>query len=932
VEFIRNYFFIVLLIALSGPVFGQSGIKGIVRDGSTLIPSASISVVGADNITAVSAADGSYTLTLSPGIYAVEVSSVNFQRKQKDSVVVAANNFTVLNFDLKAKKNALGEIKAKGGAKKETINSLLVQQRTSAVIMDAISAESIKQLPARNTADVVKRIGGVTIADNKFIIVRGLSDRYNAPYLNGAALPSTDAERRAFAFDILPSSALDNIMIIKSATPDVPADFAGGTVLLSTKETNKTNSTSIQVGTNINSLATFQPYFGTTSGKLDAFGMDGGARSLPKAFPADVASFNALTFDQRKALSTSLAPSYKYTFDKTRLPGIQLLVNNNHKLFDKNTRSLTMYTAVSYNRAFRKEHFAREDQDNDKSISFKYDDVADRDLVLLGGIINFNLALGDKNRISFKNFVSQNSDNTNMYRTGIRPSEDFQQKIYTNTFTSSTLTSSQLGGQHTLPGKRALKIEWMAGYGSITRLVPDLRSTTYNRTYSDTLNSYYSVGMNQFPNILIAGRFYSKLVEQLPSARLDFSVPFTKSDLPQKFKVGVNYQSRMRTFNARRFGYVINPFALTDLPQKSPDSLFDVTNIGKAGLVIGEATQPSDSYTGNSTVLGTYAMMDNSFAKRLKIAWGARVENWNLLLHSNDGLVDRDYTRSNFSILPSAVATYIVDDKANFRVSASRTVSRPEFREIAPFAFFDFNSNSLLVGYDSLQQSGITNLDLRYELFPASGEMLSASVFYKSFDAPIEQRFFSTGAGSQTRSYKNYSQGIVYGMEAEFRKSLGFMKAGKEKGIWNNTSVFGNLALMKSAVDYEVAGITYTRAMQGQSRYIVNLGANYSSKKNGLGASVVYNRIGERIIMVGDNTEATLWEKPRDLLDVVVTKSFKNNMEIRLAIADLLAQNLIMYQNDAAGTQTRYSETASSIFIKNTMGSNTSLSFLYKIK
>jgi hypothetical protein len=551
--------------------------------------------------------------------------------------------------------------------------------------------------------------------------------------------------------------------------------------------------------------------------------------------------------------------------------------------------------------------------------------------VLTSGILNLNYNINDRSRISLRSFASNTGEEINTFRLAIEPIQDFQKKLYVNTFGNSFLASTQLLGNHKFtPGKQSAKLEWLVGYSSINRNIPDLRTTSYRRMLSDTANQAYYVGMNQFPNILEAGRFYSKLAERLPTARIDFTTSIGNDSGRHSIKAGLYSQMRQRTFNARRMGYIVNPFSLSTLNQLSPDKLFDSSSIGKDQLLLQEGTQPSDAYDANVSLVAAYAMSDNYVGPQVRIVWGARVENFTLKLNSNDGLNDRTYERNYLNFLPSAIATVMIDAKTNLRLSASKTVSRPEFREIAPFAFFDFNTNSLLVGYDSLQQCKITNLDVRYESFPSKGEMYSASLFYKYFDSPIEQRFFSTGAGSQTRTYKNYDRGTLYGAEVEFRRCLQNMLANSSAAIVKNTSVYGNLAYMVSNVDFTIADVEYRRPMQGQSSYVINLGTTYNANKIGLVTSFNYNRIGPRIAMVGDNTEATLWEKPRDVLDIVLSKSINKKLDLRFTASDLLSQDFILYQNDLAGTIRKYTPNQSFRFATLQAGRNFSLSCTYK--
>jgi TonB-dependent receptor len=918
--------FVLCCLLYSSTLFSQGSVAGFVsgENGKRL---SKIDISVKDSSYSVSTdANGNYSIALNPGQYVLVFSGVGFSKKEIADVVISNTEKVPLDVVMIQRKESISGITVRSSIKKESINAIINLQKNSATIMDGISSESIKLMPAKSSADVVKRLSGVTIVDDKYIIIRGLSDRYNAPFLNGSALPSTDPDRKAFAFNIFPSNALDNIMIIKSATPDQQAEFAGGIILLNSKDVNKTNTLQFQIGTGFNNLATFQPYFSSPNGKLDFLGIDDGTRALPKSTPANFADFKSTDYANRLTWSKEFDNNWLYQFDKNRGMNRNFQFSINQKININKEIPLYIYGALSYNRSFKKETTQRTDRDNDGTINFQSNDVVDRDNVLAGGMLNLSIALNKNNKFLFKNFINQNTDRADMQRNAIKPSEDFQQKIFTNTYLANTLLSNQLIGEHTVV-KFNTKIDWQLGLNTITRYQPDMRTATYQRSLQDSATTQYLSNVNNNPNIQSGGRFYSNLSETNKNGKIDATIPFKFAKDDHKCKVGVFTQNRSRTFSARRFGYVITaPISTrTDL---MPGQLFANDSLGKEGLVMDEATQVSDAYTATSTNSAAYIMLENLIASKFKLAWGFRYEHFAMKLYANDGLNDRVYSRLYNNVLPSAVLTYLLNPKTNIRASASQTLSRPEFREIAPFSFFDFMTNAVLVGFDSLKQAKITNLDLRYEMYPNKGEILSASVFYKYFQNPIEQRFFSTGAGSQTRTFMNSDIGTLLGAEIEFRKSLSFL-AKKETSLLNDVSIFGNFAIMESKIDYTFNKIKYTRPMQGQSSYIANFGTNFNWKKINTNISVIYNKIGERITMVGDNTEPTVWEKPRDMIDITINKSFADLYEFRFTIADLLSQDFVYYQNPIGSTKSKYSND-SEVFIRSQFGANYGLSFVYK--
>jgi outer membrane receptor protein involved in Fe transport len=244
-----------------------------------------------------------------------------------------------------------------------------------------------------------------------------------------------------------------------------------------------------------------------------------------------------------------------------------------------------------------------------------------------------------------------------------------------------------------------------------------------------------------------------------------------------------------------------------------------------------------------------------------------------------------------------------ISEKMNLRVAASQTICRPEARELAPFQFYDYNVFLLVEGNPNLQRTKITNLDLRYEFYPASGQVLSASVFGKYFENPIEKKLENAGSFNLMR-YINAPSAYTYGAELEYRVSLGtfykwFRGKTTEKGFFHGLYLFGNVALIKSEVNLSgVAGTEGSRPLQGQSPYIINAGVQYNDSKYDFGVSIAYNRIGQRIVSIGFDTYPSFWETPRNVLDIQLTKTFWKKLELKLNARDILANPTIWYQNN----------------------------------
>jgi TonB-dependent receptor len=250
----------------------------------------------------------------------------------------------------------------------------------------------------------------------------------------------------------------------------------------------------------------------------------------------------------------------------------------------------------------------------------------------------------------------------------------------------------------------------------------------------------------------------------------------------------------------------------------------------------------------------------------------------------------------NTDLAPGATITWAASDAMNFRVAASRTLARPEFRELAPFSFADFAGGYLVSGNPVLRRSRITNLDLRWEWFPAPGAVVSISGFYKFFTDPIEEIVFPSS--EFIKSWVNADDARNLGAELEARSDLGFLSEGLE-----NLALNVNLTLVDSKVstgaeaDIYIPGsgpitigvVDRDRRLQGQSSYVVNVGANWSISSTGTLLSVLYNRFGRRINAVGTQLLPDVFEEPRDAFDTVVEQRLGDRFSLKASVLNLLA-------------------------------------------
>ncbi|MGX5818559.1 outer membrane beta-barrel protein [Chitinophaga lutea] len=882
---------------------------------------------------AVTDVEGRYLLQLAPGTYTLDFKYMGYQTKSIADVVIKAGQTVNLDIALdEPKSKELQEVVIRGSYKQETINALYVAQKNNPSISSGISGESIRRSPDRNTGEVLKRVSGASIQDNKYIIVRGLSDRYNTATINNAILPSTEPDRKAFSFDIIPSNLVDNIVINKTASPDMPGDFSGGLVQVYTKDIPTENYLQVSAGFGYNTQSTFKDIKGMARGKNDWLGFDDGTRALPSSFPKSAAKYNALTLDQQLDQTRKFKNNYGVQSFGNALPSanFQLTWGNRSRL--KNEGSFGSIISLTYRNSETINPSERFDyQADSKSPEYGFDDILYKYNTSVGAIANFTYVKGN-NKVSFKNIANRIFDNVFVERSGYNNDNLQVIRSYGQDLTEKTMINSQLEGSHKL-NQHDWKLDWNLNYSLTDRNQPDMKTLSYGKPISakDDPSVPYRAQVPFGTAARNAFRFFSGLQDNSFGGNVQLAVPFNIGGVKQTLKAGGMKLYKTRYFSARALGYVWADAGSYNEAQleAGPDKIFSAENIRPDAFVLDEITNKTDKYDATSDLVAGYVMFDNKIGDKLRIVWGARGESYYQYVKTADPsgkTVKQDVTY--FDFLPSANFTYAVNDKSNIRLSGSRTVSRPELRELSNFSFYDFVTFSSMMGNPYLKRATITNVDLRYELYPRAGEAITASVFFKDFTDPIEQNV-DPGSTPNRRliSFSNAPKAQTYGFEIELRKKLDFISA---ETFMKDVTFFTNAAIMRSSVDLQ--GLTsdnLSRPLQGQSPYLVNAGLQYASPDNGLSVSALYNRVGHRIFLVGFQGYEDIYENGRNILDLQISKRIlRQKGELRFNYGDILNQASIFYQN--TDDKKKYTKGTDQVINSVKFGSNISLTFSYQ--
>ncbi|MEK7256313.1 MAG: TonB-dependent receptor, partial [Bacteroidota bacterium] len=510
-----------------------------------------------------------------------------------------------------------------------------------------------------------------------------------------------------------------------------------------------------------------------------------------------------------------------------------------------------------YNRSPRITSGERSDFLVDLSSLYQYFDQVYRNSVSVGAL--YNLAWKSaRSKIQLNNTFSTTAEDQLLNRQGHDNDLASQIQAYSLYYRSNRLFISQLIGEHALT-ERQIKLNWGISYNRSNREVPSYRRMIYSKSDDAEANApFYASVPSGSPSPNFAGNFYSVQDESSLNGRLDVTVPYFISSQKGSFKAGGLVEGKERDFDARLFGFVSGNQTPQELFTLPIATIFAPKNIGDQGFRMRESPDLSDSYDASSMLGAGYAMLEQSFSNRLRFIGGVRAESFQQELNSfkvlrPDEPVNIDTTY--LDVLPSAHFIFALSDSANLRLAVAKTVIRPNFRELAPLAFFDFELFAGVEGNPALKRTQVWNADLRFETYRRGAQYFAVSLFYKKFNHPIEQVRL---AGTKAYKWENVPSAIDLGAEVEGR-----LKLTRLAGFLRDFMVFGNVSYIYSDVDVSQTSDKLERPLFGQSPFLVNAGLNYSNPELGFTSTVLFNRIGRRVWLVGYDQYLHTWEAPR---------------------------------------------------------------------
>ena len=938
----NTYSLLVLLLISLSFVKAQTGtLAGNIIDGEFVEPMAFANIlVKGTTIGTTSDFDGKYQLDLEPGTYTIVFSFVGYTTQEISDVIIKEDEVTLLDVTLGT--NSLETIVITTSAKRNTESSVLNLQKKSVVVLDGLSAQSIKSTGASNLASAVKNIPGVSIEGGKYVYVRGLGDRYTKSILNGIDIPGLDPDRNTIQMDLFPTNILDNVIVLKSASAEYPADFTGGIVDIVTKDFPTKPEYTISLGTGYNPDMHFNDKYLTYTGSdTDFFGYDDGTRDLPihryQPIPGTFENkllLNTLTNRFQKELQAKQETS-NANFDFGFTLGNQYAIGDDNIGYQA---SFSYKNETTFYENRRDGAYVKNNSDssiNDLNFVLNSNGSEGINNVILNGMLGLAYKT-DKSKFKVNVLHIQNGESTAgtfdqvISQDGVGGGLEPLSKNAL-TYTERSVTNLLLTGDHRLSDdENPFNLEWKFSPTFSKVMDKDHRITPLQQ--SGEGDFFISPSASTFPIQL-----WRNLIEENWAAKIDLDKTIDLFGRPAKLKFGGAYTYKFRdfsiddyTFNISGDDSFISDGNVDNL--LASDNLWNPTSDSGTHLVFGDQFNPNDAYEGEQAIAATYFSAEFNLSEKLKTVLGVRTEFFNSYYtgQNNSTIYNRELILDEFDFFPSANLIYALTDESNLRSSYSRTTARPSFKEASVAQIFDPITNRLFIGNIDLVPTYVNNFDVRYERFGESGQMFAISGFYKDFTDPIEQAFFLQAPTQLT--VDNLGSAKVYGVEFEVRQRLGFISEGLNNLKFNANMSFIKSELTMSDDEFESRtlaardseSIGKERDLQGQAPFLLNFGLDYNNSDIGLQTGLFFNVQGETLEVVGIGLVPDVYTQPFESLNFTLNKSFG---EKKSSSIDLKVSNILGSERESAY---KSFNTQNQIFSLRSPGTEFSLGYSYK--
>tara|TARA_B110000438_G_scaffold55973_1_gene56115 strand:- start:538 stop:3318 length:2781 start_codon:yes stop_codon:yes gene_type:complete len=889
----------------------QEGIlRGVLKDKSTQegLPFANIIIkeIGTGTTTDF---EGNYSLKVKNGIYSVEFSYVGYESVLVTDVTITEGTVFPLSVSLEYESELLESVVVTAEVIANSESALLSVQRKSPNLLDGISAENFKKIGDSNVAAAIKRVPGVSIQGGKYVFVRGLGDRYTKTILNGLDIPGLDPDRNTLQMDIFPTNLIKNIVILKSSSADLPADFTGGIVNIEIKDFPEEKEFNISVSGTYNPSMHFKGNFPYYDGsQTDWLGFDNGMREIP----IDRRIVIPQTVDQDPSLTSitdSFDPNLASKIGNSSMNfGLGITYGNQYNLKSGNTVGLIGSFNIKNDYTFYENfenHWMRKDVDPNVSelITDRYQiGSLGRREAFMSGLLGLAFKT-DRSKFKVNLMHLQNGES--------RAGSFFQEYLWENSvelfkdnleYTQRQISNVLLEGKHTnTPGN--LMVEWKISPTLSKVTDPDLRLTPFRWD-----EQKYTIEPSESGD---PTRIWRYLDEYNLNGKVDITKTYSLFSRESKFKIGSSYTFKERDFEILNYRVYIRKEYLYNWSGNPDEILYDdnlwTIDSGQGSYINGNY-EISNTYNAIQSNLSLYLSNEFSFAEKIKSIIGLRAENYDLYYTGQTQLGDIIYDNENIlseiDFFPSINFIYSLKDMSNLRFSLSKTIARPSFKEKSIAQIFDPVTSTTFIGNIDILPTKILNYDLRWELFQENAQIYAFSLFYKNFTNPIELVVYN-GASPNDYTPKNVDEAKVYGLELELRKNLEFISEYLSNlKLTFNTSIIRSEEVMDEK-EYEGRiksvrigeTVDRKRELQGQSPYLINLGLSYNSINNDLEASLNFNVQGKTLQIVGVNYVPDVYTEPFNSLNFNLNYRFgvTDNLKLGLGIRNLLDEKVESY-------------------------------------
>lgn len=920
-------------------IFAQEGtIRGTIFDDKTGETLVGVTIVIQGTTTGTTTdLDGQFSIDLPEGEYNLQLSYISYQNLLIENVAVKANEVTLLNnIRLNESTLELGEVVISAEMIRTTEAAINTIKRQSVTIMDGISAAKIRLIGDNTAVEAAKRVTGVSVEEGKYIYVRGLGDRYTKTTLNGMDIPGLDPDRNSLQMDIFPTNLIDNMIVSKNFTADMPADFTGGLMNVETKDFPEEKIISVSASVSYNPAMHFNSDFLTYGGgKTDFLGFDDGTRALPdlarqsdipspiSGAPAQEVTDFVSSFNPQLGASRRTSPlDYGLSFSLGNQIDLQSGANSPKLGYIFSLSYKTDYKY--YNDVVYGEYQRNIDPD---TYEMRYATIQNGELGEENVLIGILGGVALKTRLTKIRLTAMRLQNGES-RAGIFDIDNSPDAVGQSGYTAfshnleynqRSLTNILLNGSH-LSKNSDWEIDWRLSPTFSTSDDPDIRKTAF--TSESNGNWSFSAGAGGNPS-----RIWRYLSELNAIAKLDITKKYSFRSQDAKLKFGVSHIYKQRDYKILSFNVQFN--ALQSWPEPDPSIVLSPENIypnqpNSIYYVSGNNDPNPNAYESNVNNTGLYISNEFYLFPKLKTILGVRAENF-VQRHTgrdqayasgdtqNGRNLDNEKVLESLDFFPSVNLIFALNEAQNLRASYAQTIARPSFKELSFAQILDPVSDRIFNGslfpypdWDGhLTETRIDNVDLRWEMFLQRGQIFSASVFYKRFEDPIELVRIPQQQTSTEYQPRNVGNGSLYGLELEFSKNLDFVAPALRK-----FNINANFTFVKSQIDmtdseynarksYEKTGETIDdkREMAGQPPYVINAGMSYSNPDAGIETGLFYNVKGATLSVVGGGLFPDIYIKPFHSLNFSINKKIGKEQRtvLELKVSNILNNRIEDY-------------------------------------